>query len=208
MPHPDGPVHRFAAADLADINRGSGDWIFVDIGFSHARRTSGIASGADEPEEILFGDLADRIADRLRSGSGPANLLIESPLSVAFTATGNPAPRTIERWGRRRRDWYSGAGAAVLLATLHLLRRVASAAPPRPLRLVEGFVSFKRRRTRSSHAVDVARLRDVAWSTGATAGRIVAPGDLKTDPGDRLASAFAVAGMDAGVPPVVYVDPP
>ena len=207
MRHADGSVNTFTAATLADINRWSGDWIFVDIGFSHARRTSGIATGADDPDEILFSDLSSRIVDSLRSGSGPANLLIESPLSVAFTTAGNPAPRSIERQGALRRDWYSGPGASVLLATMYLLRLLSAAAPPRPLRLVEGFLSFKRRRTRSSHAADVTRLREVAWSAGTTEGRIVAPGDLKRNPSDRLVSAFAVAGMDCGIPPVVYVGP-
>lgn len=208
MPHADRSFNTFAAATLADINRWSGDWIFVDIGFSHARRTSGIASGTNDPDEILFSDLPARIANILRSGSGPANLLIEAPLSVAFTVAGNPAPRSIERQGDLRRDWYSGSGAAVLLATIHLLRRLSAAAPARPLRLVEGFLSFKRRRTRLSHAADVARLREVAWSTGTAEGRIVAPGDLKRGPDDTLVSAFAVAGMDSGVPPVVYAGPP
>ena len=208
MPPAYRPAYTLTAISSADINRCSGDWIFVDIGFSHARRTSGIAVGTDDPDEVLFSDLPGRIVDALRSDSGPANLLIEAPLSVAFTADGNPAARTIERRGDARRDWYSGPGAAVLLATMHLLRRLVAAAPPRPLRLVEGFLSFKSPRTRSSHAADVAQLREVAWRTAAAEGRVVAPQDLKRSPTDTLASAFAVAGMDTGVPPVVYVGDP
>ena len=198
----------FTAAACADIVRGSGDWIFVDIGFSGSKRSSGIAVGDSDPDEVLFRDLHGRIAEALRAGHGPANLLVEAPLSVTFDHAGNPTPRSIERERDKRRDWYSGTGPAVLLAAMYLLRRLAVAAPPRPIRLVEGFLSFKTRRTRSSHAADVARLREVAWRLPGATGRIVPPAALKRNPNDTLDSAFAVAGLRTGIPPVVIASPP
>ena len=198
----------FTAASCDDVYRDSGDWIFVDIGFSNAKRSSGIAVGADDPDEIRFSDLPKRIGQALLRGEGPANLLIEAPLSIAFDHTGNPTPRSIERQRDKRRDWYYSGGPTVLLAAMHLLRRLSDARPQRPVRLVEGFLSFKARRTRSSHANDVARLREVAWGLPGARGCIVSPTDLKLRASDTLESAFAVAGLPTGVPPVVFVPPP
>ena len=177
MPSAKPPSSVFTAAIRDDV-QSSGDWIFVDIGFSKRKRSSGIAVGDQNPEQVRFRDLSKRIAQALHAGKGPANLLIEAPLSVAFDRAGNPTPRSIERQGDKRRDWYSGAGPTVLLAAMHLLRSLADEAPQRPIRLIEGFLSFKMPRTRSSHAEDVARLRDVAWRIPGARGCIVPPVEL------------------------------
>lgn len=57
----------------------------------------------------------------------------------------------------------------------------------------------------SSHTDDVMALREVAWTLDTTKGRIVSPDALAMGPGDRVISAFRVAGMDFGVPPVIVV---
>ena len=152
-----------------------------------------------------YGDLEFRIADELAKGSFPLNLLIEAPLSVAFNVHGNPTGRRIERRGRDTRYWYVGAGAVTLLATTYLLRKLHDGKPTREIRLFEGFASFKSKGATSSHADDISKLRSVAWGES-DRGRIVDREGLKMRDEDILRSAFAVSGMDFGVPPVVVVE--
>ena len=187
-------------------SRDSGEWVFVDIGFSQKSKTCGIAIGDSKPHVILYGDLGCRIADELKKGSSPLNLLIEAPLSVAFNANGCPTGRKIEKRGGDTRYWYVGAGAATLLATTYLLRRLYyDMHSVREVRLFEGFASFKSKESHSSHAADVSKLRSVIWG-GRDNGTIVGPEGLKMSGDDILQSAFAVSGMDFGVPAVVMVE--
>ena len=186
-------------------SRDSGEWVFVDIGFSQNSKSCGIAIGDSEPRAILYGDLGPLIAHELNKGSSPLNLLIEAPLSVAFNANGNPTGRKIEKRGGDTRYWYVGAGAATLLATTHLLRRLYDMHPAREIRLFEGFASFKSKGSPSSHEADVSKLRRVAWG-GSDKGRIVGREGLKMRGDDILLSAFAVSGMDFGVPAVMVVE--
>ena len=188
-----------------DAMPNSGEWVFVDIGFSRGLMSCGFAVGDSEPQEVIFGSLAPQILSVISKGRGSLNLLIEAPLSVAFNAKGNPTGRRIEKRGSRTRYWYFGPGCVVLVAATYLLRELYAASPSRQVRLFEGFVSFKEQRVPSSHAGDVAELRNVAWSRGQTPGRVVGPDELKAEEGDILCSAFAVSGMDLGVPPVVVV---
>ena len=187
--------------------RDSGQWVFVDIGFSGHSKTCGIAIGDSQPRDVRYGDLASRIALELEAGASPLNLLIEAPLSVAFKADGNPTGRRIEKKNGQTRYWYVGAGAAVLLATTYLLRCLYDMRPSREVRLFEGFASFKSKKRRSSHADDVSNLRSVAWGD-IQKGTIVEEGRLKMRDDDILVSAFAVSGMDFGIPAVVVVDDP
>ena len=186
-------------------SRDSGEWVFVDIGFSQNSKSCGIAIGDSKPCVIHYGDLGCRIARELKKGSSPLNLLIEAPLSVAFDAQGSPTGRKIERRGRDTRYWYVGAGAATLLATTHLLRRLYDMHPAREIRLFEGFASFKSKTATSSHAADVCKLRSVAWGESEE-GTIVGRDELKMNEDDILLSAFAVSGMDFGIPAVMVID--
>ena len=192
-------------AGTCDVaRRNSGVWIFVDIGFAREQASSGIAIGESEPHAVHYGELGPRIADEVDKDSCPLNLLIEAPLSVAFSASGCPTGRTIEKRGSDTRYWYSGAGASTLLAATHLLRRLYDMRSDRKIRLFEGFASFKPKGNRSSHATDVAKLRKVAWGES-DEGKIVGPGALRMCGSDTLRSAFATAGMDFGIPPVVVL---
>ena len=188
-----------------DATPNSGEWVFVDIGFSRNSRSCGFAVGDSEPQEVVFGSLAPQILSVIGKGRGPLNLLIEAPLSVAFNAKGNPTGRRIEKRGYCTRYWYVGSGCTVLVATTYLLRELYEANSTRRVRLFEGFVSFKEQGASSFHTGDVAELRNIAWSRGQTPGRVVGPHELKAEKGDILCSAFAVSGMDLGVPPVVVV---
>ena len=201
------PGPMIVPGDRGLARRDSGQWVFVDIGFSQGRRSCGIAIDDSKPRDVRYGDLVSEIAREIAKGSSPLNLLIEAPLSVAFKADGNPTGRRIEKKNRDTRYWYVGAGAAVLLATTHLLRRLYDMPPSREIRLFEGFVSFKPRGARSSHADDVSNLRSVAWGKSEK-GTIIDEEGLKMRDDDILLSAFAVSGMDFGVPAVVVVEDP
>jgi hypothetical protein len=61
-------------------------------------------------------------------------------------------------------------------------------------------------KTPSGNKDDVLALREIAWSRVAERGYIIDPGALKLNDEDEVFSAFRVAGMDLGVPPVVVVD--
>lgn len=193
------PIRPGRAQDLPPA---PGEWVVADVGFSSTDRTCGWLDGDQAPLNRTFAELQEAlIATALRVGS-PLNLVIEAPLSVAFGAAGNPAGRSIEKHDDgRHRYWHEGLGTTVLLSAMHLLRAVVDARPQREIRLFEGFVSFKPK-GRSDHCRDVLQLVDIAWGRSAS-GRIVWPDQLKRHPDDCLRSAFAVAGMDFGVPPVL-----
>ena len=201
-PHP-----GITSALIGDVRQDSGEWVFVDIGFAkQGKKTSGIAIGDGQPDEVEFASLAPLIIKEMCHGSRPLNLLIEAPLSVAFDAKGNPVGRCIEKRGRATRYWYVGPGCAVLTAATYLLRQLNETVPARQVRLVEGFASFKSGAPRKrSHAEDVCKLRDRAWNRAGTKGRVVGPENLRAKRGDCLVSAFKVSGMDFGVPPVVVL---
>ena len=188
-----------------DVTPNSGEWVFVDMGFSQKSKSCGLAVGDSEPQEVLFSSLAPQISNVISNGSGPLNLLIEAPLSVAFDVKGNPTGRRIEKRGSVTRYWYVGPGCTVLIATTYLLRELYEAKFPRQVRLIEGFVSFKEQGRSSSHTNDVADLRNIAWGRDQTPGRVVGPNGLIAEKDDFLCSAFAVSDMDLGVPPVVMV---
>ena len=75
----------------------------------------------------------------------------------------------------------------------------------REIRLFEGFVSFKSKTAASSDADDVSDLRSVVWGESKN-GKIVGCDGLKIEKDDILRSAFAVSGMDFGIPAVVVVE--
>jgi hypothetical protein len=81
---------------------------------------------------------------------------------------------------------------------------MTDAGPEREVRLFEGLVSFKPRGVASSHCDDVLQLRQVIRGERAV-GRVVPPDELAASPEHTLKSAFAVSGMDYGIPPVVVV---
>ena len=92
-----------------------------------------------------------------------------------------------------------------MVATTYLMRTLVTSEPNAEIRLFEGLVSFKERGIGSSHCADVLGLRAVVWGDSTLQGSIVAPERLAMSETDRVTSAFAVAGMDFGVPPVIVV---
>ncbi|MXZ39103.1 MAG: hypothetical protein F4230_03640 [Holophagales bacterium] len=200
----------FVEATPEDASRSSGLWLFVDVGFSRRTRSCGFAVDDCPPEELTFGCLVQRTLDVVSSASTPINLLLEAPLSAAFNKNGNPTGRRIEKRGSQVRYWYLGPACVVLVAATYLLRQIREATlkepgSTAPIRLFEGFASFKEGRGTSSHVDDVSDLRNVAWGRAGVPGKVVWADDLKMNESDTLRSAFAVSGMDLGVPPVVLV---
>lgn len=193
------------AGSVREATRDSGEWLFVDIGFSCEGASCGILFGEGKPAAVTFGGLREQVVGAAVRSDAPLNLVIEAPLSVAFNSRGNPTGRSIERQGTKTRYWYVGLGCAVLCAATYLLRSVVDAGAKREVRLFEGFVSFKPQRTRSSHVGDVQALRDVVWYPDQRRGVIVAPEQLAVKTTDTVCSAFKVAGLDLGIPPVITV---
>jgi hypothetical protein len=191
---------------MSEVHQDSGEWIFVDIGFSRDAASCGLLLGEGKPTEISFGQLLARVAEAAVRQGPALNLLIEAPLSVAFTSDGNPTGRSVERRGAQTRYWYVGLGCGVLVPAMYLLRKLVAKGPRREIRLFEGFASFKPKEAASSHVQDVRRLRDVIWNPEDHPGAVVPLHELLLDPEDVLFCAFKVAGMDFGVPPVVRID--
>jgi hypothetical protein len=195
---------------MAEANWESGEWVFIDIGFSASKKSCGLLLPSNDSRsdcEFTFEDLTVAVLDFIGYSPGSINLLIEAPLSVAFK-NGNPAGRSFEfRKGKTPRYWYSGVGATVLTATTYLLRSIHDAKPSCEIRLFEGFASFKPRGAKSDHYQDVCDLR--ALVRGDTSkGRIVSPEEIRRDTDGEVQSAFKVARMDLGIPPVVILGDP
>ena len=186
---------------MDEIYEREGDWLFVDIGFSSTEETCGVLIGGDNPMEITFSDAKKFVVQESQQSGPPLNLVIEAPLSATFR-DGNPAGRSFERRGRATRYWYYGGAALLVLATGHLLRGVLDGVPNRPVRLFEGFVSFKPYGVPSSHAGDVLSLWNVVLHPD-QARIIVPPGRIAVRRTDQVESSLKFAGMDFGIPPVV-----
>lgn len=190
------------AGAVAEAVPSSGDWVFVDLGFSQKSKSCGLLLQDGNPERLTFAETQRRLTQLVAEGGGPLNIVLEAPLSVAFGHDGNPVGRHVETRDGESRYWYVGLGCSVLVAATYLVRAI-SAATVRDVRLFEGLVSFKQKGFASDHCHDVLQLRDVVWGKEGV-GRLIAPGELAA-PNHTLLSAFAVAGMDYGVPPVVAV---
>jgi len=186
-----------------EVRPDSGEWLFIDVGFSSSGRSCGVL-GADNVATLLtFSETSRRLVSAGALKTGALNLLIEAPLSVAFNSSGNPVDRSLERSGSQHRYWYEGLGCLVMTSALYLLRGLHESKPQREVRLFEGFVSFKPKGQVSSHSEDIRALRAVVSDADRDAKVVVTAAQLATTPSDRLVSAFAVAGMDFGIPPVV-----
>lgn len=182
----------------------SGEWIFVDPGFSSNRASCGLLVGDAVPVQLTFSALCGQLTAVLSDARGPVNLALEAPLSVAFGQAGNPVGRSIEKRKGMARYWYVGLGCSVLISAMYLMRAITEVNAKVEVRLFEGLVSFKERGAPSSHLQDVLDLRSIVRRDNVL-GRVVGPDELAASPSDRLCSAFQVAGMDYGVPPVIAV---
>ncbi|MHB8744659.1 MAG: hypothetical protein ACYC9L_16275 [Sulfuricaulis sp.] len=185
-----------------NLNRNEAQWAFVDLGFSARAKSCGVLLDDAAPTELTFGGMVECISALSQSSGAPLALVLEAPLSVSFNSAGNPEARQFEKRDGQSRCWYFGLACAITTSALYLLRSLHESRPKRPILLLEGFVSFKPKGVKSSHAADVKALRAVAWGESES-GYIVAPDNIASNPGNRVQSAFLASGLDFGVPPVV-----
>jgi len=188
------------------ITWGDGNWLFLDVGFSANKSSSGLLVGDAEPRTWQFGEASRRIVEHVRHAKSPTSLVIEAPLSVCFNKSGNPTGRLIERESlegkTKTRYWHAGLGCSVMVAAMYLIRDIADAAPVSSVRLFEGFVSYKDRNLRTDHRADVHLLREVVKDPKRFSDCIIGPDKLCGSSG-KIVSAFKVCGIDCGVPPVI-----
>ena len=198
---------KICAGKVSDLRQDSGDWLFVDVGFSSKGKTCGVLKGAGNPELRTFRGMVDLVLQEVQVTGQPLNLLLEAPLSAAFNQSRNPTGRSIEsidgknRKNRKHRYWYEGPAGNLVVASGYLLRAMLDCEIQREVRLFEGFVSFKPSKTKSSHTKDVKRLRKAAWNP--TPDCVFAPCKLRKNDSDTLQSVFKFADMNFGIPPVV-----
>lgn len=217
------PVIR--AGRVEEIQVGSGEWVFVDMGFSAKRASCGYLRSIDlRPKDkatcLTFGGVRKNLCELVKRGEGSLNLVLEAPLSVAFDRTGNPVGRKCEKWDKQEekgenqpsgtRYWYVPLGCGVLVPALYLLRAITDASRTREVRLFEAFVSFKEKGVKSDHVKDINALRDLVKARGGSTpagtfdGSVLGPDELAVE-GSTLESAFKVAGLDYGIPPILFV---
>lgn len=196
--------NNFRAGLVAEITKTAGDWAFVDVGFSREKKTSGLLVNDGCPIAVTFNDLRQQLIELSTQKSGPLNLVLEAPLSVAFTESGNPAGRSLEKLGKEHRYWYAGLGCQVTIAAAYLLRGIFEKDDRREIRIFEAFVSFKSKEVASSHTQDVLNMRAVAWGEDSHKGHVISPDELKGPDAQTIQSAFDVFGWNFGVPPVIF----
>ncbi len=191
------------------IQWGTGNWIFLDLGFSGAAgvrgQTCGLVISNSDPMLFDFGKATARIADHVVASETPVSLVIEAPLSVCFSSSGRPAGRSIERKDRMHRYWYTGAGCCVMVAAMYLIRTIEEAAPSKTVRLFEAFVSYKTEGAKSDHKREADALRHVVLEPKRHAANIIPAAALKSRADDDLRSAFRVMGLDCGIPAVILL---
>ncbi len=189
------------AGHINEINPASGNWVFLDIGFANKAKSCGLLFGDGSPIEVTFNDALQSICKYIKTCNSSINLVIEAPLSVSFDANGNPKGRRIEKQNTKTRYWYVSLGTTVMVAAIYLVKAIIEAKPTNEVRLFEGFVSFKDSNEQTNHSNDVLLLREIVNNKNTKA--IIDPGALKMDATDNIQSAFLVAGIDLGIPPIL-----
>ena len=177
--------------------------MILDIGFSK-NPSCGLILGSSDPRCVNFSDACRSSVEWIQRQDSPINLMIEAPLSMAFDQRGNPIPRRVEKFGSQTRPWYSGPGATVLIATLHLIVHLREYCPEASIKLFEGFVSFKPPEAKSDHIWDAVRLSDSIRSGPNEMVEFWGQEDLEAQ-GTVLSSVFIPCGFDPGVPAIVRI---
>ena len=206
---------KITAGHVDDINQDSGQWLIVDIGFSETENSCGVWNdvwGVKEPKAVTFAALVELAKKEIQKDvKEPLNLLIEAPLSVAFTKDGNPTLRICDSQDGKKRRWYVNAGGTTLIAASWFLRELKECQGQREVRLFEGFLSFKSRNTvpknkharEEAHKEDVGELKKAVWTR--KNAKIFDREDIGVE-GCYLRSAFHFLDKDL-IPPVIRINP-
>ena len=231
--------YRITAGQVCDIEKVRQrkalleDWIFVDIGFAPDKPSCGIAIGNQKAEEVRFAKLVEMVVEEVKKpgrSENPLYLLLEAPLSMAFTEDGNPWPRSFEakpkKWNRvpgrfedlkdrTHRGWYRQAGAVTKGGAERLVWELRRCVRQREIRLFEGFVPRKKgdEQQPGDHAEVVETLRDVIkWKTGCP---IVPPCEIRAAYTLRPSCEYTqlwpiigIEGWDSNEPPADCMIPP
>ena len=199
--------------DIEDIRNNPAlleDWIFVDIGFSSTRTSCGIAIGSCAATEVTFADLVKMVVDAVEKqdcSDKPLHLVLEAPLSMAFTEDGNPWPRTFEGLiDGIPRGWYYQAGATTRGGAERLMWKLRRCKRRRPIRLFEGFIPRERgaEHQAGDHARVAEQLRGVV--KGETGCPIVRPDEITA--GLQVWPISGIEGWDSNKPPKDNMIPP
>jgi hypothetical protein len=67
------------------INWGDGNWVFLDVGFSERKRSSGILIGGEKSEPLRFADATRKIVEHVKCAASLTNLVIEPRSPFAST---------------------------------------------------------------------------------------------------------------------------
>lgn len=201
------------AGTMKELTDPTGDWCFVDIGFARETKSCGYLLATFErddtgnPRQLTYGELGDTLSSLITRPGPPLHLVLEAPISSAFTAQRNPIGRSIEKKGTRTRYWYVGLGCSVLVSSLYLIKRLAELDRKRELRIFEGFVSFKDPNESTDHIQDVEAMKQIVWSGGTKGGDFCEPRALPSPIGSTVQSTLALLGLDATPPPIIRVAP-
>lgn len=191
------------AGSINEVDTASGSWVFIDIGFANKAKSCGLLFDDRKPIEVTFNQAVENICRHIQTNHTPVNLVIEAPLSVSFDNNGNPKGRAVEKQNGKTRYWYVSLGCTVMVAALYLVRAIHNSKPSNEVCLFEGFVTFKDSNDKSNHSRDVLLLRDIVNNRNENIDAIISPDRLKMNSTDIIKSAFLVAGLDLGVPPIL-----
>jgi hypothetical protein len=186
-------------------------WIIWDVGFGEDVKSSGLLMPHMEPKCFRFSCAKRQIVEQVKNAKTHTNLVIEAPLSVCFNKDGNPTPRVcverVEVDGETKyRRWHQAGG--IMIAAMYVIRAIADAAPNKPVRLFEGFVSYKDKEVRSDHCRDVSLLREVIKDPERFSDCIYSGESLRGNSTNTIESAFKVCRLDCGVPAVIKREMP
>lgn len=217
------------AGTRSQLEKPTGDWMFVDLGFAKNERSCAIADGlAEEPaKNMRFGELRDTICERIRGGTKVIHFVIEAPLSGYMREEGNPLGRSVEirrgaldsddSSGRGKRTmtryWYSGAGGALLAPTLLLFTSLRDVGASCEIRVFEGFVSFspaKKKMTKAQreqmHREDAEALRAAVAGRRRAAEWIFEPKSIDERTGTKPISLLSLIGLQVEPPLIMMAD--
>jgi len=193
---------KILAGTLEHLEHAGSSWAILDIGFASKKKSCGLLlPNMDKPDYFTYAAVRDCLVRSVREFKKPINLVIEAPLSVAFSSEGNPTGRKIEKPEDETRYWYVGPGCSTMVAALYLVRDIAATRAATQIRLFEAFVTFKPRS--SDHCADVEAIQGVVRNPTRHTGCIILPKDLKANPTDKIMSAGCLCGIDFGVPMVI-----
>ncbi len=196
---------KIRAGTVEQISKDSGEWLFVDLGFSKSRKSCGIVDQKGDGKEVKFARLAELVtAEAQKRSPKPLNLMLEAPLSVAFADNGNPSGRLFEKQGRKHWYWYENAGAAMVIAAGYLLRKLQDCGIQREVRLFEGFMPGKQATPKDRHVEVAKKLRNAVWNLDASKSPSK---KIKALDSGCVKSISNLFGMDFSVPPVILTKP-